>query len=132
MTTLLTPFSGELERPSPKVGSVNKVGGGGAEQSAAPSAVKNLRGWPRRIVSRSAGGEAWAVLPEELADPPEPTDPAQPGGTPGCSDPGDLVIDPFAGSGTSGMAAVKNERRYIGIEKNPKYAKLARLRLRAS
>jgi site-specific DNA-methyltransferase (adenine-specific) len=48
----------------------------------------------------------------------------------GCaSDPGDLVLDPFAGSGTSGQAAVEMSRRYIGIERGKRFAARARMRL---
>ena len=46
-----------------------------------------------------------------------------------ASNPGDLVLDPFNGSGTSGVAAIKNSRRYIGIEIWPPYADAARDRL---
>jgi DNA modification methylase len=48
----------------------------------------------------------------------------------GCaSDPGDLVIDPFNGSGTTGEAALRLGRRYLGIEKSSRFAGLARMRL---
>src|SRR5262249_39176601 len=48
----------------------------------------------------------------------------------GCaSDPGDLVFDPFSGSATTGAAAVELGRHYVGIEKNPVFAELSRLRL---
>jgi site-specific DNA-methyltransferase (adenine-specific) len=48
----------------------------------------------------------------------------------GCaSDPGDLVADPFAGSGTSGAAAVEAGRRYLGVEKSRRFAARARMRL---
>ena len=46
-----------------------------------------------------------------------------------ASDPGDLVLDPFSGSGTTGVAAIKTHRRYIGIEKNPEFHKLSMQRL---
>ena len=36
-----------------------------------------------------------------------------------ASNPGDLVIDPFLGSGTTAVVAHKSERRWIGIEANP-------------
>ncbi len=48
----------------------------------------------------------------------------------GCaSNPGDLVLDPFSGSGTTGVAAIKGARRFIGIEKNRHFAALSRQRL---
>ena len=47
------------------------------------------------------------------------------------ADPGDLVLDAFAGSGTTGVACLRLGRRFIGIEKDPKYAALARERLAA-
>ncbi|MCD8040040.1 MAG: DNA (cytosine-5-)-methyltransferase [Clostridia bacterium] len=33
----------------------------------------------------------------------------------------DWIIDPFMGSGTTGLAAIKNKRNFIGIEVNPEY-----------
>lgn len=47
------------------------------------------------------------------------------------TDPNDVVLDPFAGSGTTGVACIRLGRRFIGIEKEPKYAAVARERLRA-
>jgi DNA modification methylase len=37
---------------------------------------------------------------------------------------GGLVLDPFSGAGTTGLAAIKHGRRYLGIELNPEYAKI--------
>jgi site-specific DNA-methyltransferase (adenine-specific) len=42
---------------------------------------------------------------------------------------GDLILDPFAGSGTTAVAAYLLERRYIGIELDPGYARRAEERL---
>ena len=42
---------------------------------------------------------------------------------------GDLVLDPFAGSGTTGVACAESGRRFILIEKNAEYCKYARKRL---
>lgn len=48
----------------------------------------------------------------------------------GCaSDPGDLVIDPFCGSATTGAAAIELGRSFIGIEKQARFVALARQRL---
>ncbi|MCS6786097.1 MAG: DNA methyltransferase [Thiobacillaceae bacterium] len=41
------------------------------------------------------------------------------------SDPGDWVMDPFVGSGTTAVAAVEMGRRFIGIDKEPRYARMA-------
>ena len=43
--------------------------------------------------------------------------------------PGDLVIDPFFGSGTVGVVCQRLGRRFLGIELNPEYAEMARERL---
>jgi site-specific DNA-methyltransferase (adenine-specific) len=45
------------------------------------------------------------------------------------SHPGDVVLDPFFGSGTTGAVAKKLHRRWIGIEREPKYVEIARRRL---
>jgi len=45
--------------------------------------------------------------------------------------PGDLVLDPFAGSGTTGVAALQAGCRFLGVERDPAYLELASRRLRA-
>lgn len=45
--------------------------------------------------------------------------------------PGDLILDPFFGSGTTGAAAARLGRRYIGIERDETYIEAARERLAA-
>lgn len=47
------------------------------------------------------------------------------------SEPGDLVLDPMCGSGTSCVQAIKNQRRTIGIDINPDYCKIAEARVEA-
>jgi len=40
-----------------------------------------------------------------------------------------LVLDPFMGSGTVGYVAAVNQRDYLGIELNPKYIEMAKMRI---
>src|ERR1700754_3320355 len=47
------------------------------------------------------------------------------------SKPGDVVLDPFFGSGTTGAVAKRLGRRFIGIERDPAYIDLARKRIAA-
>lgn len=49
-----------------------------------------------------------------------------------ASMPGDLVVDPFNGSGTTGVASIRNGRKYVGIEKSEKFADMADMRMRAT
>src|SRR5271167_4442137 len=48
-----------------------------------------------------------------------------------ASNAGDLVLDPFFGSGTTGVAARRLGRSFIGVERDPAYAKAARERIDA-
>ncbi len=47
------------------------------------------------------------------------------------SRPGDLVLDPFAGSGTTGVAAARLGRRWLLVDRNPAAVQIARARLAA-
>ena len=68
--------------------------------------------------SREASGH-FATFPESLAE--------------RCiligTRPGDLVLDPFLGSGTTAVAATRNDRRFLGLELNPEYVAMAARRL---
>ena len=48
-----------------------------------------------------------------------------------ASNAGDLVLDPFFGSGTTGVVARRLRRSFIGIERDPVYAEAARQRIDA-
>lgn len=71
------------------------------------------------IATQPYSGAHFAVMPEALVEP--------------CllagSRPGDLVLDPFTGSGTVGAVAIGHGRSFIGCELNPAYIDLARQRI---
>lgn len=64
-------------------------------------------------------GAHFAVFPEKLVEPCVLA---------GCPE-GGTVLDPFAGSGTTGVVALKNGRRFLGIELNEDYVEMARKRI---
>ena len=45
------------------------------------------------------------------------------------SNEGDIILDPFMGSGTTGKMALKNNRKFIGIELNPDYFNICEQRV---
>jgi DNA modification methylase len=47
------------------------------------------------------------------------------------SNPGDIVLDPFIGSGTTAKMAIRHNRRFIGIDISEEYCALARRRIAA-
>ena len=48
-----------------------------------------------------------------------------------CTNPGDVVLDPFFGSGTTGAVAKRLNRRYVGIERERAYIEVAERRIAA-
>ncbi|MDO5002124.1 MAG: DNA methyltransferase [Eubacteriales bacterium] len=48
-----------------------------------------------------------------------------------ASNPNDIVLDCFNGVGSTGVAALKNDRRYIGIEIDRKYMDATEKRLQS-
>lgn len=47
------------------------------------------------------------------------------------SNPGDVVLDPFMGSGSTGVAALKHGRKFIGVELSNEYCEICEKRLEA-
>lgn len=62
----------------------------------------------------------FAVYPEDLIEPMIKA---------GCPENG-IVLDPFIGSGTTAVVALKQNKRFIGIELNPEYVKMAENRIK--
>lgn len=67
------------------------------------------------FVSQPLRGEHYAVMPLALAEGAVAT---------GCK-PGGVVLDPFSGSGTTGLAALSTGRRYVGIDGSAEYLDLS-------
>lgn len=71
------------------------------------------------VATRPYKGAHFATFPEELIEP--------------CviagSEPGQIVIDPFVGSGTTAAVSIKNGRQYIGCELNENYRTLINERI---
>lgn len=71
------------------------------------------------IPSKKYPAAHFATFPERLVEP--------------CilagSKPGDLVLDPFSGSGTTGVVATRFGRRFLGIEINPTFVQMSKERL---
>jgi DNA modification methylase len=72
------------------------------------------------ITTKPFSGEHFAVYPEELCETPIKA---------GCPK-GGIVLDPFFGAGTTGIAALKQDKKFIGIELNPEYIQIAEKRLK--
>jgi DNA modification methylase len=83
-----------------------------------PTGLRNKRDvWT--ISTKPFKGAHFAVMPEALVEP--------------CvlagSREGDTVLDPFAGSGTVGVVALRHQRNFVGCEMNPEYAEMAKNRI---
>ena len=74
------------------------------------------------IATKPFKGAHFAVMPEALVEP--------------CilatSRPDDTILDPFTGSGTVAVVALRHGRNFIGIELNPEYANIAQQRINES
>lgn len=72
-----------------------------------------------RIPTKAFRGNHFAVFPEKLVETPIMA---------GCPENG-IVLDPFMGSGTTAIVAKRLNRRFLGIELNPEYIRLAKQRI---
>lgn len=104
---------------------------GGTGRNDAAHATTNTQGHP----GGKNPGDVWSINTRAF---PEahfatyPPDLARRCVAAGCPE-GGTVLDPFSGAGTTGMAALEQGKKYIGIDLNPEYLDLSlRTRLRAT
>jgi len=71
------------------------------------------------IPTKPFKGAHFAVMPEALCEPPILA----------TSRPDDLILDPFTGSGTVAVVALRHGRNFVGTELNPEYAQIAQDRI---
>lgn len=113
-------YGWDSDRPSTKNAS---MGGTGIHVEKMGTRFVNPEGRNKRsvwtITTKPFKGAHFAVMPEALVEP--------------CvlagSAPGDTVLDPFSGSGTVGVVALRHGRNYIGTELNPEYAAISERRI---
>ncbi len=113
-------YGWDSDRPSTKN---NSMGGGGIHVEQMGTRFVNPEGRNKRTV--------WTITTKGYAEahfatyPPDLILPCVLAG----SKEGDIVLDPFSGSGTTGEVALQNNRNYIGLELNPEYAAISERRL---
>jgi DNA modification methylase len=124
--------AGAIREPATDVGRENGRNGRDEDPRARPpgASARTLarldwteRGRNRRSVwtipTHSYPGAHFATFPPALVEPCILA---------GCPE-GGTVLDPFSGSGTTGMVALRHGRSYVGLELNPAYAALSRTRI---
>ena len=113
-------YGWDCDRPSTKNASMN---GEGIHTKKMGTRFVNPDGRNKRsvwtVTTKPFKGAHFAVFPEDLIEPCILA---------GCPE-GGIVLDPFMGSGTTAVVALKHNRNYIGIELNPEYIKIAEKRV---
>ena len=104
---------GEQASSAAYLGSAQRDKSGGFPQADPDNPVRNRRSvWS--VATRPYKGAHFATFPPALIEP--------------CilagSRPGDIVLDPFMGSGTTAAVAIEHGRQFIGCELNPEYKPL--------
>ena len=114
-------YGWDCDRPSTKNAS---MGGDGIHVEKMGTRFVNPKGKNKRsvwsVTTKPFKGAHFAVYPPQLIEPCILA---------GCPD-GGVVLDPFSGSGTTGVVAMNNGKNYIGIELNPEYATISHQRIK--
>jgi DNA modification methylase len=101
-----------------RYGMANRGDGFKMPSISAPNGGRNKRSvWT--VTTKPFRGAHFATFPKDLIEPCVLA---------GCPE-GGTVLDPFTGSGTTCVVALKNNRRFVGTELNPDYIKIARSRI---
>lgn len=116
-------YGWNCDRPSTKNAS---MGGNGIHTEKMGTRFVNPSGRNKRsvwtVTTKPFKGAHFAVYPTELIRP--------------CilagSRPGDTVLDPFNGSGTTGFVSMEERRKYIGIDINDEYLAIADARIKSA
>lgn len=141
--------TGEIDDPTMETGRAGMNRPRRADEGTRPVMRRQQREWARQIINsphagemeREAGIETFAHYvrtDRSGARPPRPDllelwlSRGWLGPTTPCDcpiQPADLVLDPFAGSGTVGKVALELNRRFVGVELNPAYVGMALRRM---
>lgn len=107
----------------------------GDRPGQAVEAIAIMHAAGRKRWNRGGGAGIWRCVPQQGADRPDHPTPKPVALmleiVADFTDAGEVVLDPFCGSGTTGVACLRLGRRFIGIEKDAHYAEVARERLEA-
>ena len=123
-----------IEEPAKYPGQVKKAGSAFRDMEATdPDAARKRPGADREITVRDTRRKrsVWSVSPSPYKDAhfaTYPPDLIKPCILAGCPK-GGIVLDPFFGSGTTGVVAQQHGRNWIGCELNPDYIPIAHRRL---
>lgn len=108
----------------------NKGGGAGSYEEARPDLTRGRDAYMPKDFMRNRRS-VWTVTTKPFKGahfatfPPDLIEPCVLAGCPV----GGVILDPFFGSGTTGVVAIANERKAIGVELNPEYVAIAQKRL---
>lgn len=116
-TILTEPCSGRWRRKKHEFTGGNRENGGGYYDTKQVKIRHNV--WDTIVGGGAAQGKHPAAFPDAIAR----------DHILSWSNPGDTVLDPFLGSGTTAKMALQHGREFIGIEREPQYFEIALRRI---